>query len=95
MLHEKAVEEPNDRPNLRVVRVSEQNQLSDPKQIGFRAAVFTDAVGRPRKLSAGAMQAVMNDFARGAKSRELAERYGVSTSLIRTICYHTRIEGSK
>lgn len=50
---------------------------------------FYDAVGRPRKLAAGAMSAIMREFQKGAGTRELAERYGVSVSLILTICYHT------
>ena len=58
----------------------------------FKAKFFTDHVGRPRKLSHGAIQAVMREYAAGAATRTLAERYGVSTSLIRTICYHVRRE---
>lgn len=50
---------------------------------------FYDAVGRPRKLAAGAMSAIMREFQKGAGTRELAERYGVSVSLVLTICYHT------
>lgn len=50
---------------------------------------YFDAVGRPRKLAAGAMTAIMREFQNGAGTRELAERYGVSVSLILTICYHT------
>lgn len=54
----------------------------------FTAPAFLDAVGRRRKLSQGSMQAIMNDFADGMTTGELAQTYGVSTSLIRTICYH-------
>jgi hypothetical protein len=50
---------------------------------------FYDAVGRPRKLAAGAMSAIQREFKKGIGTRELAERYGVSVSLILTICYHT------
>jgi hypothetical protein len=50
---------------------------------------FFDAVGRPRKLAAGAMSAMQREFQKGIPSRELAERYGVSVSLVLTICYHT------
>jgi hypothetical protein len=50
---------------------------------------FFDAVGRRRKLAAGAMKAIMREFEHGVPTRELAERYGVSTHLILTICYHT------
>jgi hypothetical protein len=60
----------------------------------FRAKLYTDYVGRPRKLSAGAIEAIMREYARGVRTKDLAERYGVSTSLIRTVCYHTRIEKS-
>lgn len=61
----------------------------------FKAKTYTDYVGRPRKLSAGAILAVMSDYANGAKTRDLAERYGVSTTLIRTICYHTKVQKLK
>lgn len=50
---------------------------------------FFDAVGRPRKLAAGAMSAIMREFQKGESTRDLAERYGVSVSLVLTICYHT------
>jgi hypothetical protein len=56
----------------------------------FKAKTYTDYVGRPRKLSAGAIRAVMRDFANGVATKDLAERYGVSRSLILTICYNTR-----
>jgi hypothetical protein len=55
----------------------------------FKAPSYFDAVGRRRKLSAGAMQAICNDYAAGATPRELAVRYGVSRSLILTVVYHT------
>lgn len=51
---------------------------------------FYDSVGRPRKLAAGAMSAIMREYKKGNRTtRELAERYGVSVSLILTIVYHT------
>lgn len=50
---------------------------------------FYDAVGRRRKLAAGAMSAMQREFQKGIPTRELAERYGVSISLVLTICYHT------
>jgi hypothetical protein len=50
---------------------------------------YYDAVGRPRKLAQGAMTAIQREFRKGKGTRELAERYGVSISLILTICYHT------
>jgi len=45
--------------------------------------------GRPRKLASGAMTAIQREFANGIPTRELAERYGVSTSLILQVCYFT------
>lgn len=63
-----------------------------PQEKKFKAKTFTDHVGRPRKLSHGAILAIMREYSQGAKTRALAERFGVSQSLIRTICYHTRIE---
>jgi transposase len=51
---------------------------------------YFDSVGRPRKLAAGAMQAIMREYRKGNfTTRQLAERYGVSVSLILTIVYHT------
>ncbi len=45
--------------------------------------------GRPRKLAAGAMTAIQREFEQGVPTRELAARYGVSTSLILQVCYFT------
>lgn len=50
---------------------------------------YFDAVGRRRKLAAGAMSAIQREFEKGIPTKELAERYGVSTNLILTICYFT------
>ena len=51
---------------------------------------FYDSVGRPRKLAAGAMTAIIREYRKGNKTtRQLAERYGVSPALILTIVYHT------
>ena len=51
---------------------------------------FYDSVGRPRKLAAGAMSAIIREYRKGnLTTRELAERYGVSVSLVLTIVYHT------
>jgi hypothetical protein len=51
---------------------------------------FFDSVGRPRKLAAGAMTAIMREYRKGKfTTKQLAERYGVSVSLILTIVYHT------
>lgn len=55
----------------------------------YRAPYFTDSVGRPRKLSAGAMSAICAAYAKGAASQDLAKEYGVSRSLILTVVYHT------
>jgi hypothetical protein len=45
--------------------------------------------GRPRKLASGAMTAIQREFQNGVPTRELAARYGVSTSLILQVCYFT------
>jgi hypothetical protein len=58
----------------------------------YKAKFYTDHVGRRRKLSHGAMLRIMSDFAAGVPTRQLAEEWGVSTSLIRMVCYHTRVE---
>lgn len=50
---------------------------------------YYDSVGRPRKLASGAMTAMQREFQHGTPTRELASRYGVSVSLVLTICYHT------
>lgn len=69
--------------------------MSEPKRIHSEQgehepeARYYDAVGRPRKLASGAMTAIMREFSKGIGTRELAERYGVSVSLILTIVYHT------
>lgn len=63
--------------------ISEQEQ-HEPEERHY------DAVGRPRKLASGAMSAIMREYKKGNRTtRELAERYGVSVSLILTIVYHT------
>lgn len=51
---------------------------------------YFDSVGRPRKLAMGAMKAIQREFESGeATTRELATRYGVSTTLILQVCYFT------
>jgi hypothetical protein len=45
--------------------------------------------GRPRKLAAGAMTAIQREFSQGVPTRELAFRYGCSTSLILQVVYFT------
>lgn len=59
--------------------------MADP----YKAEYFTDSVGRPRKLSRGAMIAMCNEYADGADTKDLAERYGVSRSTVLTVVYHT------
>ncbi|WNM67282.1 helix-turn-helix DNA binding domain protein [Arthrobacter phage Wyborn] len=55
----------------------------------FKAPSFYDSVGRRRKLSAGSMKAICDEYTEGKTIRELAQSYGVSTSLVRTVVYHT------
>jgi len=55
----------------------------------YKADYYLDAVGRRRKLSAGAMLSIQEAFASGAKTSDLADAYGVSTTTIRTITYLT------
>ena len=51
---------------------------------------YYDSVGRPRKLAMGAMKAIQREFESGeSTTRELATRYGVSTTLILQVCYFT------
>lgn len=55
----------------------------------YNSEYYIDFVGRRRKLSGGAMRDIQMSFAKGAKTADLAEAYGVSTSLIRCVCYST------
>jgi hypothetical protein len=55
----------------------------------YKADYYLDAVGRRRKLSAGAMLSIQEAFSAGAKTSDLADQYGVSTTTIRTITYLT------
>lgn len=55
----------------------------------FKVDYWLDSVGRRRKLSAGAMVSIQEAYADGAKPADLANSYGVSTALIRTVVYHT------
>lgn len=73
-------EEPNERSGSAIE--SEQAQKEPEER-------FYDAVGRPRKLAAGAMSAIQREFQFGVPTKDLAERYGISVSLVLTICYHT------
>jgi hypothetical protein len=63
-------------------RISEQAQHEAQER-------FYDSVGRPRKLAAGAMSAMQREYKKGIGTKELAERYGVSRSLVLTIVYFT------
>ena len=51
---------------------------------------YTDDVGRRRKLSVGAQHQVMRMWMAGESAAVIADAFGISTSLVRTICYHTR-----
>lgn len=66
-----------------VHRIDSDQAMHEPEPRYF------DAVGRPRKLAAGAMTAIQREFKKGIGTKVLAERYGVSVSLVLTICYHT------
>jgi hypothetical protein len=55
---------------------------------------YTDDVGRRRKLTPGAQHEVMRMWMAGESARMIADTFGISTSLVRTICYHTR-KGNK
>lgn len=60
---------------------------SQQKQLEHVSRYIDPSSGRPRKLAAGAMQAIQREFEYGVPTRELAQRYGVSPSLVLTICY--------
>lgn len=53
---------------------------------------YVDAVGRRRKLSAGAMQDIRMSYYNGETTKELAKQYRVSVSLILTVVYNTARE---
>lgn len=76
-----------ERPRL----VTEQPQRIESEQAVHEPVErYYDSVGRPRKLAAGAMSAIMREYKSGkVTAKQLAERYGVSVGLIATICYHT------
>ena len=63
-----------------------------PKGPKFSVDYYLDSVGRRRKLSHGAMESIRRAYAKGEKTADLAESYGVSTSLIRVITYSTARE---
>jgi hypothetical protein len=60
-----------------------------PKMPKYSADYYLDSVGRRRKLSHGAMQNIQRAYADGESTADLAEQYGVSVSLIRTVTYLT------
>lgn len=60
-----------------------------PKGPKYSVDYYLDSVGRRRKLSHGAMESIRRSYAKGDKTADLAEAYGVSTSLIRVITYST------
>jgi hypothetical protein len=74
-------------PNLN--HSSERAGSSLEAEMDHRGDRYYDSVGRPRKLASGAMTAMQREFQHGVPTRELASRYGVSVSLVLTICYHT------
>jgi hypothetical protein len=68
----------------------EPTRIESPQAIHDPEPRYFDSVGRPRKLAAGAMAAIMREYRKGKfTTKQLAERYGVSVSLILTIVYHT------
>lgn len=56
-----------------------------PKKQDF----YYDAVGRRRKLSAGAMKDIQNQYANGIPSLDLAAQYQVSRTTITNVVYNT------
>lgn len=62
---------------------------SEQAQLDQHARYIDPLSGRPRKLAAGAMKAIQREFQFGTPTRELAQKYGVSTSLILQVCYFT------
>lgn len=65
-------------------RISQQTQI-----VQDQGRYIDPLSGRPRKLASGAMSAIQREFTNGVPTRELAARYGVSTSLILQVCYFT------
>lgn len=89
-----ALVEPNDdnapRPERLKLVTDEPNRIESEQAQHETEHRYFDSVGRPRKLAAGAMAAIMREYKKGNfTTRQLAERYGVSVSLILTIVYHT------
>lgn len=90
-----ALHGPNDDPTarperLRLVTDDEHERIESEQAQHETEHRYFDSVGRPRKLAAGAMSAIMREYKKGNfTTKQLAERYGVSVSLILTIVYHT------
>ena len=64
-------------------------RISEQAHVVHEGRYIDPLSGRPRKLAAGAMTAIQREFSQGIPTRELAERYGVSTSLVLQVCYFT------
>jgi hypothetical protein len=80
----------NERPERPTLVSNEPDRIESEQAQHEPVDRYYDAVGRPRKLAAGAMQAIMREYRSGKfTAKQLAERYGVSVGLIGTICYHT------
>ena len=56
----------------------------------FQLDFYTDDVGRRRKVSPRDQRTVILLWMDGHSAREIAEAFGISDSLVRTICYHAR-----
>lgn len=50
---------------------------------------YFDAVGRRRKLSESTMNQIRKAYANGATTGELAQAYGITKTLVGTVCYNT------
>lgn len=61
-----------------------------PPREGEINPYYTDNVGRRRKLTPGAQHELMRMWQNGDSTQLIADTFGVSTTLVRTICYHTR-----
>ena len=55
----------------------------------YRAEYHVDSIGRRRKLNAAAMARIRREFYHGMPATQLAKEWGVSVSLIRSVCYNT------
>jgi hypothetical protein len=84
------IDEPNESPERLRLVTDEPNRIESEQAQHETVDRYYDSVGRPRKLAAGAMAAIMREYRKGNfTTKQLAERYGVSVSLILTIVYHT------